>query len=168
MKNAGLSLPEQSLSHRHFIVAVSAVIIAILMYVVSSRLEQEIENAEKAQFEFRLAELRSAVILQEAALVAKGQMGQAGRYEGLNPMNWMKSDTSHYLGEMSLESVVGQEGNWVYDPKRQVIAYKGKSEPKWLQFKVVALWSNEKGSNEKESKGLRLKQVEGKNYSQVE
>ena len=177
MKHVGLSQPEQGLSHRYFILAVTGVVIAVLMYVVSSKLEQEVENAEWTQFEFRLAELRSAVLLQEAVLVAKDQADQAYRYEGLNPMIWMAPETSHYLGEMSLESVSGQEGNWVFDPKRKVIAYKGqfnefsseknKTESKWLQFKVVALWSKEerlkeKGSKENTnlvSKGLRLKQV---------
>jgi len=158
MKNTGLSLSEQSLSHRYFIGAVTAVVIAILMYVVASKLEQEVVNAERAQFEFRLAELRSAVLLQEAVLVAKDQMDQAYRYEGLNPMTWMEPDTSYYLGEMTLESVTGQEGNWVYDPKRKVIAYKSKTESKWLQFKVVALLSKEKG--DLVVKGLRLKRVE--------
>jgi len=172
MKFAGLSLPEQGLSHRYFILAITAVVIVILMYVVTSKLEQEVVNAERKQFEFRLAELRSAVLLQEAVLVAKDQIDHAYRYEGLNPMTWMESDTSHYLGEMSLESVIGQEGNWVYDPKRKVIAYKvknfeflsekNKTESKWLQFKVVALLSNDKGSKEKGNlvaKGLRLEQV---------
>ena len=161
MRYAGLSLSKQGLSNRYFIVAITAVVIAILMYVVTSKLEQEVVNAERKQFEFRLAELRSAVLLQEAVLVAKNQMDQAYRYEGLNPMTWMEPGTSHYLGEMSLESVTGQEGNWVYDPKRKVIAYKGKTEPEWLQFKVVALWSKEKGILT--AKGLRLKQIEDKN-----
>jgi len=161
MKYAGLSLSEQSLGHRYFIVAVTAMLIAILMYIVTSKLEQEVENVERKQFEFRLAELRSAVLLQEGLLVAKDQMNQAYRFEGLNPMTWMESGTSHYLGEMRLESVTGQEGNWVYDPERKVIAYKSKTESKWLQFKVVALLSKEKGNLT--AKGLRLKQVEGKN-----
>jgi hypothetical protein len=183
MKYAGLSLGQNGLSNRYFIVAITVVLISILMYVVTSKVEQEVVNAEQHQFEFRLAELRSAVRLQEAVLVAKDQMDQAYRYEGFNPMIWMKSETSHYLGEMSLESVTGQEGNWVYDPQLKVIAYKrkaqgflsetGKTEPKWLKFKVVALWSNKKGTNKKGTnnkgskqkdrlvtKGLRLKQLD--------
>ena len=158
MKNAGLSLAEYGLSHRYFIVAVTVVVITVLMFVVASKLEHKVVNAERKQFEFRLAELHSAVLLQEAVLVAKDQMDQAYRYAGLNPMIWMAPETSHYLGEMTLESVMGQEGNWVYDPNRKVIAYKSKTESKWLQFKVVALWSKDKSS-----KGLRLKQVEDQN-----
>ena len=171
MKYLGLSVPEKNSSNRYFIVGVTVVVIAILMVVLTPKLEQEIVNAERQQFQFRLAELRSAVLLQEAVLVAKDQMDQAYRYEGLNPMNWMKPETSHYLGEMTLESVTGQGGNWVYDPSRKVIAYKakniisetGKTNSKWLQFKVVALWSKEKGSKEQSNlvaKGLRLKRVE--------
>jgi|GEM_PF-6061913 len=158
MRNAGLSRSGQSLNNRYFIIAVTTVVLAILMFLLTSKLEQEIVKAERNQFELRLAELRSAVLLQEAALVANNQMDLAYRYEGLNPMIWMASETSHYLGEVTLESIAGQEGNWVYDPKRKVIAYKSKTESKWLQFKVVALLSKEKG--DLVAKGLRLKQVE--------
>jgi hypothetical protein len=178
MKFVGLSAAQLDLSDRYFIVAVTVVVIFILMYLVTSKLDQEVVNAEQAQFESRLAELRSAVRLQEAVLVAKDQTDQAYRYEGFNPMQWMKSETSHYLGEMRLELVSGQEGNWVYDPKKQVIAYKGRTqeflsnngntESKWLQFKVVALWFSKEGfikhgSQRKQdlvAKGLRLKQVD--------
>jgi hypothetical protein len=158
MSQTGLSHTEQGLGHRYFVVAVTAIVVAILMYILTSKLDQEVDNAERKQFEFRLAELRSAVLLQESVLVAKDQMDQAYLYEGSNPMIWMEPETSHYLGEMSLESVTGHEGNWVYDPKLKVIAYKSKTESKWLQFKVVALWSKEKSS-----KGLRLKQIEDQN-----
>ncbi len=168
MRQAGLSLSERALSHQYFIIAITSIVIAILLYVLSEKLDQEFAHAENRQFEFRLAELRAAVLLQEAALVAKDQMALAERFEGANPMEWMEDDTSHYLGEMSLETVEGQAGNWVYDPGRKVIAYKVKtqgfmsgkikSKPKWLQFKVVALLSKEQGT--KVSKGLSLKAVD--------
>ena len=179
MSHSGLSRPIEGLSNRYFILAFTAVVIACLMSIVTTKLDREVVNAEFAQFDFRLAELRAAVLLQEAALVASDEMSQAYKYEGLNPMKWMAADTSHYLGEMSLESVSGQAGYWAYDPKRQVIAYKGRTEEflaekgisdvKWLQFKVLALWSNKQTSKTEPaaenkrlmSNGLRLKQVNG-------
>jgi len=169
MKNTEQSFYANNQMHRHFVIAITTLIIALLMYVLSSRIDREALNLELAQFEFRLAEIRAAVVLKEAALVAKNQMALAGEYEGTNPMDWMK-ESSHYLGEMSLEAAAGQTGKWVYDPSRQVIAYqfinkefmqeKIKSDSNWLQFKVFALWSKEK--NIKEAKGLVLRKIDEK------
>lgn len=156
----GLSVAQRDLSNRYFIIAITMILIFGLMYLLTSKIEQEVVNAEQKQFDFRLAEIESAVRLQEAVLVARDQMDQADQYEGMNPMLWMKESTQYYLGEMAIASVTGNEGNWVYDPEKKVIAYKartqeflannGKTESKWLQFKVVALWSNKGNSNKYE------------------
>ena len=167
MKNTEQSFYAKNHTHRYFVIAISTLIVGLLMYELSTRINREAVNLELAQFEFRLAEIRAAVVLKEATLVAKNQMVLAGKYEGANPMEWMK-EGSHYLGEMSLEAALGKAGKWVYDPRRQVIAYqfinkefmqeKIKSDSNWLQFKVFALWSKEK--NIKEAKGLVLKRVD--------
>jgi hypothetical protein len=130
--------------------------IFVMMFFLVDRLGREFDNAERVQFEQRLLELNAAVMLMASSVIAKGDGGSVSQYEGANPMDWMESDTSHYLGEMSLADAVDKPGNWVYDPKLRVIAYLPKSEDlksvnyndAWLRFKVVALLSNDRLLNE--------------------
>ena len=148
------------------------------------RLDSELELAESAQFHLRVAELRSAVTLMQASLVATDELEGLAAYIGKNPMDWIEEDAAHYLGEKSLKRDEVAPGSWVYDPEMQVIAYLPKSvdadslllglgiDPSqsalrkendlaWLRFKVVGLLSKDKGSLKQEKViGLELKVVE--------
>ena len=143
------SMFEQRFGNRYFIVATSVVLIAVLSVLLIGRVDQDMQLAEKAQFNLRLSELHSAVLLKQAALVANDETSKAPQFEGVNPMNWLDDKTTHYLGEMRLFEAEDKPGNWVFDPHENVIAYLPynnsllKSRDKWLRFKVVALFSKE-------------------------
>jgi len=169
VQHSDSSYNERSSSSRHFVLVLSGIVILILMGLLSSKLSHEIDNLERTQFELRLAELKAAVVLIQASLVANGKMDSALEFEGANPMDWLEGDTTQYLGEMPLEEAEKYAGNWVFDPVQKVIAYLPKSfeekdlrgfkrsleshndsikkstkrHVKWLRFRVVALRSKD-------------------------
>jgi hypothetical protein len=150
------TLYERTFGNHYFLIAISLCLILVLMGVLAERLDREISRAEQMNFEYRLAELKAAVRLMEAALISQGELGLASRFDGANPMDWLNADTSHYLGELSPDVAVAHPGNWFFDPIKQEIAYvlpdvhvqKGeldaaKISGKILRFKVLALRSKE-------------------------
>mgnify|MGYP000609607132 CR=1 FL=1 len=143
------SMFEQRFGNRYFIVATCVVLIAVLSVLLIDRVDREMQQYEKTLFDLRLTELHAAVLLKQAALVATDQTSTAPQFEGVNPMNWLEDNTTHYLGEMRLYEAQDKPGNWVFDPQEKVIAYLPnnksllKSSDKWLRFKVVALFSKE-------------------------
>lgn len=149
-KQHDFRIDNYTLGGRYFIVAFTTIVVLILMFWLTGKLDQQFDRAEQAQFELRLAELRAAVLLMESSSVAKNDLPSLGQFDGANPMDWIKNTPGHYLGEMSLADAGNQPGNWVYDPFLKVIAYlprgeKGQKEAShWLRYKVVALLSKDK------------------------
>jgi hypothetical protein len=149
-------LYERTFGNHYFLIAVSACLILVLMGVLAERLDREISRAENMNYEYRLAELKAAVRLMEAALISQGELGLASRFEGANPMDWLEADTTHYLGERLPEEAMAHPGNWFFDPVKREIAYvspdaqsqkmvtgQSKIREKILRFKVLALRSKE-------------------------
>lgn len=129
------------------------------MGLLSEKLEYEFEQVEQVQFEYRMSELKAAVRLMEADLISQGQMQDALRYEGTNPMDWLEDDTSHYLGELAPIEAISYPGNWFFDAELNAIAFvpyasketnktenKHEMLDKILRFKVRALRSKEMNS----------------------
>jgi len=159
------SLFERRFGNRFFIVVIGALIVAVLSISLIGRVDKEMQYAEKAHFEMRLSELQSAVLLIQASLVAKDSMSDALKFVGANPMSLLDQKNEHgpinYLGEMSLSDADIEPGNWIFDPQEKVIAYLPfensllKNEGKWLKFKVVALFSNEKNNFSQAKRGMK-------------
>lgn len=158
---------------RYFVVPITTIVVALLIWELVDRLDREIANVERAQFELRLAEIRSAVVLIQAEMFAKDEMALLARYDGANPMDWMKNGLGHYLGEISLKEADDKAGNWVFDPKQKVIAYlpnvlKWQDEKNgvgsaWLRFRVAVLWSGDHEKliqEERVAKGLYLEPLQ--------
>lgn len=155
-----MGLKPATQSERLFIVAVTVAVIAVLMGVLSNRLEREVVNAQELRYQFRLREIEAVVRLKDAALRTRGNLAEAMQWDGANPMVWlatdeldMKTDLPDYLGEFSIEQVLEQEldahGKWTFDPGRKMLAYLPVTveEPvqldDWLQFRLTALRSKE-------------------------
>jgi len=171
-----MEISERTFGGRYFVVAITAIVIALIMWRLLERLDREIINAERAQFELRLSEIRSAILLMQASLVAKDDMALAVRYLGTNPMDWMEPGQDHYLGEISLEEASQMnniKGKWVFDPERKEIAYlpnalRWRTEEtdfgaQWLRYKVGAIWSEEAGADGQRHrivKGLKLEPMQ--------
>lgn len=181
-----IEISERTFGNRYYIVVITTLMIAVLIWVLSDRLERELLNAERAQLQLRVAELRAGVLLREASLVAKDTMAEAERYVGSNPMQWMTDAEgrrpAYYMGERQL-SLLGKKqieelkGFWVFDVEESVLVYfprtddilarvketglePWRKDDQWgprLKYRVVGLWSQE--DEKKEIKGLRLMRV---------
>lgn len=169
MKGKDSSLFNTTFGNRYFVIAISACLAFIFIGILLTKVSQEFDQADQAQYEFRLAEIKAAVRLMEASLISQGELQHADRFEGANPMDWMKDNTTHYLGQMSPFKAIKSPGNWFFDPENQQIAYVPKSIQqekdnlssheaieKILRFKVLALSSNE---SYLKYTGLTLKRV---------
>ena len=169
MSQQNSNLYNRAFGNRYFVIAISACLVFILMGMLSERLEREFDQAEQVQFDYRVAELKAVVRLMEAELVSQGSLHEADKYEGANPMEWLKDDTSHYLGVMEPVKAIDYPGNWFFDEQTKTIAFvpqatgdEKKSENKYesldkiLRFRVRALRSKE--INSKYS-GLALEQI---------
>jgi len=165
-----MDISEQTFGGRYFVVAVSTIIVAILMWQLVDRLDREIINAEHAQFELRLSEIRSAILLIQASLVAKDEMASAAKYQDSNPMDWMEPGQDRYLGEMRLTEAEDKPGNWVFDPTQKVMAYLPNAlqwrvvdeafHREWLRYRVAVRWSDSDSQKEKTAIGLRLEPLQ--------
>lgn len=155
-----MGLKPTSQSDRLFIVAISVAVIAVMMGVLSNRLEREVVNAQELRYQFRLREIEAVVRLKDAALRTRGALAEAIQWDGANPMLWlatdelgMKTDLPDYLGELAIEQVLEQKldahGKWTFDSGRKMLAYLPVTveEPvrleDWLQFRLSALRSKE-------------------------
>ncbi len=141
-------------SERLFVVAVTVVVMAVLMGVLSNRLEREVRNAQQMRFEFRLREIEAVIRLREAALRVRGELHLAERYVGANPMPWlqtnelgMQTQLSDYLGEQRMRDADSEPGKWIFDPVEKVLVYlpfgldDGQFERDGLRYRVAALRS---------------------------
>jgi hypothetical protein len=122
-----MGLPQ---GERLFIVAVTSAVIAVLMGLLSDRLEREVTKAQQMRAEFRLREIEAVVRLRESTLRVRGDMQRALEFDGANPMRWlqtdelgMKTELPDYLGEWPLEQAQNAHGKWVFDPGRRILAH---------------------------------------------
>lgn len=147
------NLYSRTFGNHYFVIAISFVLIFILMITLMNRLVREFDQAKEVQYSVRLAELKAAVRLMEAALFSQGEMDLAYKFEGANPMDWLEDKTSHYLGVMQPSNALEHPGYWFFDAERKEIGFvpsteavteiNAESRPKILRFKVRALRSKE-------------------------
>lgn len=170
MNKTERNLYQRTFGNHYFVIVVSLILIFIFMGVLLGKIDREFGNAEQAQFEYRLVELKAAVRLMEAALVSQGEMQLADKFIGSNPMDWLDDKTTHYVGEMTPREALNYPGNWFFDAIKNEIAYvpielKGvdindKTIDKILRFKVRGLMSKEINSK---FTGLVLSEVQTDN-----
>ena len=117
----------RAFSGRFFTLGISLAMIGVLIMVFLPKIDREMESLEQKRFDYRLAEIRTAVQFRQLELQVKSSLASAKELQGANPMRWMKGRVEEsppqYLGERSIDEVRDQPGNWVYDPKLRVLAY---------------------------------------------
>ncbi|TNC82392.1 MAG: hypothetical protein C9356_05090 [Oleiphilus sp.] len=142
---------------RFFTVGISLAIVGILILMLVTRVDREIDNLEQTRFDFRLAELRSALRVKQLEIQAKGGRVSGKTLFGANPMDWIEASPegrpSQYLGEVELASLDPEQarGNWAYDPVLRVIAYLPRTQS---GVRMKAHW-RELESKEQASSGIR-------------
>ena len=134
-----------------FELLVVVVIVALLATMLLSRVMFYLEQAEKVAMEQTMGNLRSALHLQAAALVARDKVHDIPRLVGQNPMNWLAEKPSNYAGEyFSPQPGDVVFGNWYFDLKDRNLVYLvhngtnlhvGAGSQKQLRFRVELVTS---------------------------
>ena len=134
-------LSTRAFGGRFFTLGVSLALVAILILVFLPKIDRELDNLEQSRFEFRLAELRTAVQFKQLELQARSELSFAEHLTGANPFSWLKGRLqdypSHYLGEKSIEEIAATPGNWVYDPSRKRVYYYSLAELDFAERKFA-------------------------------
>jgi type II secretory pathway pseudopilin PulG len=100
------------------VLAVTAAMTSVLI----NRLSTYQELAEKSAMEQTAGVIRSAITIQIAGLIARGNMEDIPRLAAVNPMNLLAEKPKNYAGEVS-DSQSVPPGNWYYDPRLKQLVY---------------------------------------------
>ena len=104
--------------------AVVVVIVAVLATALLKRVIFYQEQAEKVAMEQTLGIVRSALHLQIANLLVKGDTDGIARLADQNPMTWLSEKPSNYLGEYyTPKTGMIAPGNWYYDLHSKNLIY---------------------------------------------
>ena len=117
----------RAFSGRVFTFAVSLAMVGLLILVFLPKIDREMESLEQKRFDYRLAEIKTAVQFRQLELQVKSSLSGSQELRGANPMRWLKGRVEEsppqYLGELPVGQVRDQPGNWVYDPELRVLVY---------------------------------------------
>lgn len=109
--------------------AVVVCIVAILFTVAIDKYLDLLVDVERATMEQNLGAMRSAVALQMASRLVKGNSEGAAAMAGENPMRYMSETPFNYLGELdSPDPAAIAEGNWYYDTRLQAMVYRVRND----------------------------------------
>ena len=101
------------------------VFISVLFAIAVDRLLNLRVEAERASMEQTLGALRSAMSIQIASHIARGNERDLRLQLGANPMDWLSETPKNYLGVLDdpvVEDV--RAGNWYYDTDSNFLIYK--------------------------------------------
>jgi len=104
---------------------VVAVILGIVAAVLLDRLRYYQEAAEKADMEYTVAALKSALRLQVSTLMVEGRMGECSKLAQQNPMDWLQQKPANYFGEFDgVPPDTVPRGGWYYDRAERELVYR--------------------------------------------
>jgi hypothetical protein len=122
-----MSRSPRAFSGRFLAFAVSLGMVGVLIMVFLPKIDREMDSLEQKRFDYRLAEIKTAVQFMQLELQVKSSLASAKELRGANPMRWLKGRVEEtppqYLGERPIDLLNDQPGNWIYDPKLRVLAY---------------------------------------------
>jgi type II secretory pathway pseudopilin PulG len=103
-------------------------VVAILLGIVSTMLLNRLrfyqEAAEKAQMEYTVSTLKSALRLRKAALLVEGRAYAFGSLALENPMDWLETKPANYspqIDAMTADSSLA--GTWYFDRADRTLIY---------------------------------------------
>ncbi len=151
--------------HRGFLLfelLVVVLMIAILAAVLLERLRFYQEAAEKANIEYTISALKSALRVQMATMMVEGRVQEYGQLERQNPMDWLEEKPRNY--SLGAPAVIGAcKGCWSYDSASRTLTYwpmhdkylrPDSSGQKRIRLRVRAL--RDTASNDVDAKGEKL------------
>ena len=98
-------------------------IIALCAALLLDRLRLYQEAAEKAAMEYTVATVKSALQLQAAAMLVRGEEKNIGALARANPMEWLMEPPAGYRGEFRAPQPAVPRGSWYFDATRNEIVY---------------------------------------------
>ncbi len=129
---------------------VVACVVAILAGSLLSRVWFYQEQAERASMEQVAAAVQSALTLEYARLMLRGQEQQASMLATQNPMNWLARKPANYAGEFNgATPQSAPPGSWMFDSKSRELIYvpdrseyftPGPDGAKWVRYRVSLVY----------------------------
>lgn len=99
-------------------------LISTLATVLLNRLAYYQEAAEKANMEYTISALRSALRLHIATLMVEGRAQQNILLAQQNPMNWLETKPGNYAGQFANpDSGAITPGSWYFDTADSTLVY---------------------------------------------
>ncbi len=149
------------------------VIISTLVSMLLIRVLPAIDAAEQAAVLKLEGQLRSALTLKAAVLLANGEVGAVRNMHGTNPLGLMLDLPRNYVGEVDDPTTV-ERGNWFFLDEERELVYRpeeARSEKYRIRaaedvaFTVEVAEATSRGRTE--IYGVRLKRVRGEDWLAV-
>ncbi|NNC63652.1 MAG: prepilin-type N-terminal cleavage/methylation domain-containing protein [Gammaproteobacteria bacterium] len=150
------------------------VIVAVLSGFLLDRVLPLIGQAERVAFQQARAQVQSALLLEAAERIARGESRSLGELAGVNPMSLLLQPPGNYLGELSRPRISDlpratwhfddREGRLVYRPGRQAKFETLDGPEDRIQLAVSFVYTDRNGDGRFEPSvdefdGLRLASV---------
>lgn len=124
--------------HRGFTLAELALVVALASVAAGAILARVIPllgQAERAAFLKTEAELRSALLLEAAARIARGEAATLVQLAGSNPIALLPANPTNYLAPAQMQPLQrASRPSWQFDPDRGVLIYR---VGRYTQFEPV-------------------------------
>ena len=143
-------------------IIVIASIVSLFLY---DRLRRYQALAEKQSMEMTVRNIRSGLQLRVAELMMADRMDEAGQLVQENPIRWLATAPTNYLGELRNPQVTDLPlSSWYFDPDRHALVYilrrnkffgSDPADEKPIVFRVTAV---DRGSS---IPGRRPHKIEG-------
>ena len=144
-------------------------IIALLSVLLLERLRFYQEAAEKAVMEYNVGAVKSALHLQVASLLARGEERKIESLARANPINWLAEPPPGYRGEFRAPRPDVPRGSWYFDATQGELVYVPNLDAhldrlpdgsKRLRFRVqISFEPAEPGSERRVFTGMRVEPV---------
>ncbi len=103
---------------------VTAILAAILVAVLLNRLSYYREAAEKANVEYTISALKSALRIEMATMLVQGRIHDYALLVRQNPMDWLEEKPANYRPALkNSASEMQQAGYWYFDPIEHSLTY---------------------------------------------
>ncbi|HYW92156.1 MAG TPA: hypothetical protein VFA95_06830 [Gammaproteobacteria bacterium] len=104
--------------------ALVVIVIGLVVAVLIDRVQKVMVEAERASVVEVVGQLRAALGMQVAKLVAEGDTRRLARLQGGNPMQLMARPPASYAGTVTGPDSNLKPGHWYYDPKTHALRYR--------------------------------------------
>lgn len=107
-----------------FELLIAVIAISVLATILLNRLTYYQEVAEKAEMEYTISALKSALRLHLATLMVEGRLQEAAHLAQQNPMDWLERKPANYAGQFAdLRANQIAPGSWYFETVDRTLVY---------------------------------------------